>query len=143
MPGQPGPDGDDDERQAEHDVRDQDRPEAELTARSPAPTNSASSDEPITISGAAIGRKITRLAAERPRNRCRTSANAARVPRIVAHEGREQPDLDAAHERLAHARVLARVQPVVQREPVEAGRSAGSTGSLKLIRTTTKIGMNV
>ena len=34
----------------------------------PAPTNSASSEEPSTISGAAIGRKITRLAADRPRN---------------------------------------------------------------------------
>ena len=38
----------------------------------------------MTISGDAIGRKMIRLAAPRPLKRCRTSANAASVPRIVA-----------------------------------------------------------
>ena len=33
----------------------------------PADTNSASSDEPITISGAAIGRKIKMLVVDRPK----------------------------------------------------------------------------
>ena len=50
----------------------------------PAPTNSASSEEPITISGAAIGRKISRFIEERPRKSWRTRANAASVPRRVA-----------------------------------------------------------
>ena len=50
----------------------------------PALVNSASSEEPITTSGVAIGRKISRLVAARPRNRCRTSANATSVPRTVA-----------------------------------------------------------
>ena len=52
----------------------------------PAATNSASSDEPSTISGAAIGRKISRLAPDRPAKSWRTSANAARVP----EDGRDQ-----------------------------------------------------
>ena len=47
-------------------------------------TNSASSEEPITISGEAIGRNVNTLATDRPRKRCRTSANAISVPRMVA-----------------------------------------------------------
>ena len=39
---------------------------------------------PITSSGVAIGRKISTLIPDRPRNRCRTSANAIRVPSTVA-----------------------------------------------------------
>ena len=50
----------------------------------PAATNSASSEEPITISGEAIGRKMSRFIADRPAKSCRTSANAISVPRIVA-----------------------------------------------------------
>src|SRR6478672_8070939 len=69
---------------------------------SPEATKRASSEEPSTISGAAIGRKISRLEVERPAKSWRTSANAASVPRIVAP-----------------ARVLAGVQPVVQGERVE------------------------
>ena len=45
---------------------------------------SASSDAPSTTSGVAIGRKIVRLVAVRPRNRCRASANATIVPSTVA-----------------------------------------------------------
>ena len=59
----------------------------------PLATNSASSEEPITISGVAIGRKMNRLVAERPRKRCRTSANAISVPRTVATSGGQQADL--------------------------------------------------
>ena len=47
----------------------------------------------MTTSGVAIGRKISRLVPARPRNRCRTSANAIRVPSTVASDGRQQPDL--------------------------------------------------
>ena len=47
-------------------------------------TNRVSSEEPRTISGAAIGRKISRFDDERPAKSWRTSANAASVPRIVA-----------------------------------------------------------
>ncbi|MFC7482491.1 hypothetical protein ACFQX7_24165 [Luedemannella flava] len=50
----------------------------------PAETNRASSDEPMTTSGVAIGRKISRLVDARPLNRCRASANDISVPRIVA-----------------------------------------------------------
>ncbi len=50
----------------------------------PADTNSASSDEPITISGAAIGKKIRTFVLDRPTKSCRTSANPASVPRTVA-----------------------------------------------------------
>src|SRR6478609_7327173 len=49
----------------------------------PAETKSASSDEPSTISGAAIGRKISRFVDDRNAKLQRTSANAASVPRIV------------------------------------------------------------
>ena len=45
--------------------------------------NSVSSDEPITTSGVAIGMKMSRLVAERPRNRCRPRANAISVPSAV------------------------------------------------------------
>src|SRR5262245_11452599 len=50
----------------------------------PLDTNNASSDAPSTISGVAIGKKITRLVVDRPRNRCRTIANAIIVPSAVA-----------------------------------------------------------
>ena len=63
----PGLDGDDDERDAEHDVRDEDRavrPDGHAHAR-----KSVSRLEPMTTSGVAIGMKISRLVAERPRNR--------------------------------------------------------------------------
>ena len=50
----------------------------------PPGTNRASSDEPITISGAAIGRKIDTFIVLRPSNWWRTSANAISVPRMVA-----------------------------------------------------------
>ena len=43
-----------------------------------------SSDAPRTTSGVAIGRKISRFVAVRPRNRCRTRANAIIVPSTVA-----------------------------------------------------------
>ncbi len=58
---------------------------------SPAVVNSASSDEPITTSGVAIGRKISRLVAARPRNRCRTRAKATSVPRMVANTVARKP----------------------------------------------------
>ncbi len=57
----------------------------------PAATNSASSEEPITISGEAIGMKITRLATDRPWKRCRTRAKAIIVPRIVATSVARKP----------------------------------------------------
>ena len=38
----------------------------------------------MTTSGVAIGRKMTRLDADRPRKVWRTSANAIRVPSTVA-----------------------------------------------------------
>ena len=57
----------------------------------PLVTNSASSEEPITISGEAIGRKMNTLAAERPRKRCRTSAKAISVPRMVATSVASRP----------------------------------------------------
>ncbi len=47
-------------------------------------TNSASIDTPSTISGDAIGMKMNRLSAERPRKRKRVSASAIRVPSTVA-----------------------------------------------------------
>jgi hypothetical protein len=47
-------------------------------------TNNASSDEPITTSGVAIGRKISTFVVDRPRNRCRARANAISVPSTVA-----------------------------------------------------------
>lgn len=50
----------------------------------PAETKRASSEVPITSSGVAIGRKISTSIPERPRNRCRASANAIRVPSTVA-----------------------------------------------------------
>ena len=80
--------GDHDEADAEHDVRDDDRPEARGCIRRL--RNSASSEAPSTTSGVAIGRKISRLVAARPRNRCRASANAIIVPRTVAIERGEQ-----------------------------------------------------
>ena len=54
------------------------------TLSNPTDTNMASSDEPITTSGVAIGRKITRFEADRPRNEWRTRANAISVPSNVA-----------------------------------------------------------
>ena len=44
---------------------------------------SASSEEPITTSAVAIGRKIRMFAAPLPRNECRTRPNASKVPRSV------------------------------------------------------------
>ena len=49
----------------------------------PAATKRASSEEPITISGVAIGRKISRFIDERPTKLWRTSAKAANVPSTV------------------------------------------------------------
>jgi len=46
--------------------------------------NSASRLAPITTSGVAIGRKISRFVVDRPRKRCRTRANEIIVPRTVA-----------------------------------------------------------
>ena len=46
--------------------------------------NRASSEAPSTTSGVAIGRKMVRFVAVRPRNRCRASAKAIIVPRTVA-----------------------------------------------------------
>jgi hypothetical protein len=46
--------------------------------------NMARSDAPNTTSGVAIGRKIKRFVAERPRNLCRPNAKAISVPKIVA-----------------------------------------------------------
>ena len=46
--------------------------------------NRVSSDAPRTISGVAIGRKISRFVDDRPRNRWRTRASAMSVPRTVA-----------------------------------------------------------
>src|SRR6476659_5716720 len=54
------------------------------TPSKPNATNMASSDEPMTTSGVAIGKKMTRLDVARPRNVCRTSANAISVPNRVA-----------------------------------------------------------
>ena len=45
--------------------------------------NSESSAAPITISGVAIGRMISRLVARRPKNSWRTSAIAISVPIAV------------------------------------------------------------
>src|SRR5687767_3861798 len=50
----------------------------------PAATNIASSDDPMTTSGVAMGRKITRLETDLPWKECLTSANAINVPRMVA-----------------------------------------------------------
>src|SRR5215212_6493974 len=50
----------------------------------PTDTNIASRDDPITTSGVAIGRKISRLDDDRPRNEWRTSAKAIRAPSTVA-----------------------------------------------------------
>ena len=66
----------------------------------PAATNRASSEEPITISGEAIGRKISRFIDERPAKSWRTSANAARVPRSVATSVASRPISHAAAQRL-------------------------------------------
>jgi len=46
--------------------------------------NSASSDEPMTTSGVAIGRKIRKFVGVRPVKRWRTRANAISVPSAVA-----------------------------------------------------------
>ena len=81
---------------------------------SPALVNSASSEEPITTSGVAIGRKISRLVVARPRKRCRTSANATSVPSTRRAERGEQADLHARDDRVAHAGGAAGVQPVVR-----------------------------
>ena len=109
----------------------------------PAATNSASSEEPITISGEAIGRKMIRFAADRPAKRCRTRANATSVPRMVATSVASRPIWMLRTDRVAHARVRAGVQPVVEREPVELVDQLAAVGSLKLISTTTKIGTNM
>ena len=50
----------------------------------PTETNIASSEDPMTTSGVAIGRKISRFEAALPRKECRTRANAISVPRTVA-----------------------------------------------------------
>ena len=47
-------------------------------------TNSVRSEAPSTISGVAMGRKISRFVAPRPRKRWRTIASATIVPRTVA-----------------------------------------------------------
>ena len=64
------------------DVGEQDRDEP-LAARC-AFTNIESSDDPSTISGEAIARKITKFIAPAPRKRYRPSASPMNVPRIVA-----------------------------------------------------------
>ncbi len=50
----------------------------------PEAMKSASSEDPITISGVAIGRKISTLVLDRPTNWWRTSPNASSVPSSVA-----------------------------------------------------------
>ena len=57
----------------------------------PAFTNSASSEEPSTISGVAIGRKTKRFAPARPRKRWRTIAKAISVPSRVATSVASRP----------------------------------------------------
>ena len=47
-------------------------------------TNRVSRHEPMTTSGVAIGMKMSRFVAARPRNRCRPSAKAIIVPSTVA-----------------------------------------------------------
>ena len=85
-PGQSSLDGDDDEARVAQagvveDIRIVQKPNCPAK---PPVTNKASSDDPITISGEAIGRKVNTLATDRPRNRCRTRAKAIKVPRMVA-----------------------------------------------------------
>ena len=67
--GEPGADGDHHEADVEHDVRDQDRDGAQREERLAADrrTNMVSSEAPRTISGVAIGRKISRLLVRRSR----------------------------------------------------------------------------
>ena len=60
---------------------------------SPMLRNSESSEAPSTTSGVAIGRKISRLVADRPRNRCLASANATIVPSRVAATVASRPIL--------------------------------------------------
>ena len=111
----------------------------------PAATNSASSEEPITISGEAIGRKISRLR--------RRTGRANAVPDQGergqrAEDGRDRtwPAARSAMLRTTASHMLgsaAGVEPVVQGEPVERGRPARLSGSLKHIRMTMKIGTNM
>ncbi len=110
---------------------------------SPAVVNSASSDEPMTTSGVAIGRKISTLVAARPRNRCRTSANAIRVPSTVAPSVARNPICRLVTTEAHMPARPARVQPVVPGERVESVGRAGSRASLNDISTTKKIGRNM
>ena len=108
----------------------------------PALVNRASSEEPITTSGVAIGRKISRLVAARPRNRCRTSANATSVPSRVAPTVARNPICrlltTAPHMPLGS-------QGSVQFASVNPSNSYDSrlAGSLNDISTTKKIGRNM
>ena len=97
----------------------------------------------MTISGEAIGRKMIRLAALRPTKRCRTSAKAARVPRMVATK--------VAAKAISMLRSTASPMPFglngcSQLPKVNSWNLYTFLDlllSLKLIRTTTAIGTNV
>ena len=56
--------------------------------------NIDSSAAPMTISGEAIGRMISRFAALRPRNWWRTRASAIAVPIAVDDQGRQRGQLE-------------------------------------------------
>ena len=62
----------------------------------PAATNSASSEEPITISGEAIGRKISRLVDDAAREVVADQRERHQGAEDGRAEGGQQPDLDAA-----------------------------------------------
>ena len=90
-PGQPRLDRDHHERHAEHHVRDDDRSRSRAARRRRRTAPAATCPSPAP--GVAIGRKISRFVADRPRKRCRTSANAISVPRMVATTRGDEPDL--------------------------------------------------
>ena len=133
--------GDDDEADDEHDVRDEDRHEAELEERRRVQEERRAATAPSTISGVAIGRKMSRFVAPRPRKRWRTSASAISVPSAGRHDRRDQRRpraTDSIASRMPEHGVP--VEPVVEREALPHVVEAARAGSLNEKRITTAIG---
>ena len=97
-PDQPRLDRDDGEADAEHDVGDQDRPEAEDDVRL---RKSVSSEAPRTISGVESGRKIRMFVARAPAEPVADERERDQRAERGRDEAREQRDLEREDDRAA------------------------------------------
>ena len=119
-------DGDDDERDAEHDVGDGDR--QRRRTGTPIMRNSVSRLEPMTTSGVAIGMKISRLVARARPEPVAAQREGDHRAEHGGDERRDEPDPQGQAERLADALGAARVGPRLRRRTPSTCSCSGRPG---------------